>query len=233
VTSGEQLKAFEDAGMGNTDAEKKGLAEKPVKFNAYKIAVGDILELQMPMVIKDVLVTQNLNDPYSSRVNEAGNVCLPIIGEFSIINKTLTEAENDITNAYYPKYFKTPPAVVCRVKDHMGERSFTVTGLVKKTGVFPYPTNVKYSLVDALSFSEGVDVVTDPHYVKIYRRNDEGNIVAATFKIDSKSFSQASNVIIKPGDVISVQTTPRTQTNRFLADVLRFNFGVYVNPQSL
>jgi protein involved in polysaccharide export with SLBB domain len=233
ATTGGQLKAFEAAGGAGADADNKVQAEKGVKFNAYIIAEGDVLELQMPMVLKDVLTIQNLNDPYMCRVNEAGNVSLPIIGQINVINKTLTEAEKDITSAYYPKYFNIPPAVVCKVKEHLGERSFTVTGLVKKTGVFPYPTSVKYSLVDALSFSEGVDLVADPHYVKIFRRNDEGKVVAATFRIDNDLFSAASNVIIRPGDVISVQNTPRTKVNRFLADILRINFGAYVSPNDL
>ena len=235
ATRGEQLQSFETIGQAGPEAGGKEQAERDVKFNAYKIAVGDILELQMPMVIKDVINIQNLNltEPFVCRVNEEGDVYLPIIGEINIINRTLTEAEADITNSYYPKYFKTPPAVVCKVKEHLGERSFTVTGLVKKTGVFPYPTNVKYSLVDALAFSEGVDLVADPHYVKIFRRGSEGKIVSAVFKIDNKSFSKASNVIIRPGDVISVQNTPRTQMNRFLADILRINFGAYVQPEDL
>jgi protein involved in polysaccharide export with SLBB domain len=235
ATSGEQLQAFETAGLVSTKPGGKEQAEGAIKFHAYKLATGDVLELQMPMVLKDVINLQNLNltEPYMCRVNEAGNVCLPIIGEINVINKTLTEVESDITNSYYPKYFKTPPAVVCKVKEHLGERSFTVTGLVKKTGVFPYPTNVKYSLVDALAFSEGVDLVADPHYVKIFRRNIEGKLVTATFRIDNKSFSHASNIIIRPGDVVSVQDTPRTRINRFLADILRINFGAYVSPQDL
>jgi protein involved in polysaccharide export with SLBB domain len=231
ATTGEQLKTFEEAGQIST--ETKGQAEKPVKFNAYRIAAGDVLEMQMPFVLKDAIDLKNLNDPYYCRVNEAGNVSLPIVGEVNVINDTLAEAEGNIINAYYPMYFKMPPAVVCKVKEHLGERSFTVTGLVKKSGVFPYPTNVKYSLVDALAFSEGVDLVADPHYVKIFRRNDQGKIVVATFKIDNESFSESSNIIIRPGDVVSVQNTPRTRINRFLADVLRFNFGAYVQPQDL
>ena len=122
---------------------------------------------------------------------------------------------------------------MCKVNEHIDERAFTVTGLVNKPGVFKYPTNVQYSLVDVLAFSEGVNRIADPRFAKVYRRGADGKVVAATFKIDQKSFNNVSTVMIKPGDVVSVQITARTKMNMFLAETLRLNFGAYVRPEDL
>jgi hypothetical protein len=107
---------------------------------------------------------------------------------------------------------------------------FTVIGHVKKAGAFPYPQDVKYNLMQALSFAEGIDLVADPRHVSIYRQTADGDIVSATFGIDEQSLAKAYAVAIKPGDAISVDVTLRTKTNLLISKLLRFSVGVYVRP---
>lgn len=233
ASSPEEIRAFERIGPITTEAEEQESLRSPTKYHAYRVCTGDVLKLQMPVVLKDVIEIPYRNEPYFCRVNEMGNIPLPYIGETNISNKTMIEVEATITDAYYPKYFKTPPAVVCKVEEHLGERGFTVMGLVEKAGVFPYPTNVRYSLVDAIASAGGVNLIADPHYAKIYRRDAGGKVVVATYKIDKNSIDDASNTNVKPGDVVSVEVTARTQTNVLLSQVLRLNFGVYVRPEDL
>ncbi len=222
----QEVGAFERAGPAEA-------GESASHDTTYKVICGDVLELYMPLVLKDVLETYRQNEPYLCRVNNSGNIPLPIIGEINVADKTLTELETEISEAYFPQYLKYPPAVVCKVNEHIDERAFTVTGLVNKPGVFEYPTNVQYSLIDALAFAQGVNRIADPRFAKIYRREGDGKVVAATFKIDQKSFDNVSTIMIKPGDVVSVQSTSRTQMNLFLAETLRLNFGAYIRPEDL
>lgn len=107
---------------------------------------------------------------------------------------------------------------------------FTVIGHVNKAGAFPYPPDAKYNLMQALSFAGGIDLVADPQYVSVYRQAADGGVVSATFGIDAQSLAKAYSVAIKPGDVISVDITPRTRINLLLSQLLRFNVGVYVRP---
>jgi protein involved in polysaccharide export with SLBB domain len=227
VSSLEEVSAFERAGPAP--------AEEPSSHSTtYRVVTGDVLELYMPIILKDVIDSyQKQNEPYLCRVNNSGNIPLPIIGEINVANNTLTELESAVSNAYYPQYFKEPPSIVCKVNEHIDERSFTVTGLVNNPGVFDYPTNVRYSLVDAIAFAEGVNMIADPRFAKVFRRGEDGKVIAATFKIDQKYYDEASTIVIKPGDVISVQITPRTQMNMFLSQVLHLNFGAYVRPEDL
>ena len=225
-----QVKEFEKAGpKPSTTSTANNSIQKGLI--GYKITAGDVLEIQMPVILKDVIALPHENEPYLCRVNDVGKIPLPIVGEITVVNQTLTEAEETIAKAYYPQYVVTTPAVVCRVREHIDTRTFTVTGLVKEPGVFPYPTNVQYNLIDAIANAGGADLLADPHYAKIYRKDSSGKVVAAIFRIDKSSIDKASNVIIKPGDIVSLEPTFQTQTNQFLSQVFRINVGAYVSPK--
>ena len=110
---------------------------------------------------------------------------------------------------------------------------FTVIGLAKTPGAFPYPPDVEYNLMQAIGFAGGVDMIADPRFVTIYRQDAKGNVVSATFRIDKKFMAESYKIKIKPGDVISIDITSRTRTNVMLNQMLRLNFGLYVNPRLL
>lgn len=105
---------------------------------------------------------------------------------------------------------------------------FTVMGLVNKPGNFPYPPDVRYNLMQTLGFAGGLDRTAEPRYASIYRLKPDGGIVNVTFKIiENSKLTNASNTLIKPGDIVAVEHTPRTRTKLFLDRVFRINFGVY------
>ena len=110
--------------------------------------------------------------------------------------------------------------------EKLNPQVFTVMGLVKSPNAFPYPLDVQYNLMQALAFAGGFDMVADPRYVKIYRQDTNGEVISATFRIDDKSLAYASNVVIKPGDVVYVDHTPRTRINQFLSNVFYIRAGV-------
>jgi protein involved in polysaccharide export with SLBB domain len=106
---------------------------------------------------------------------------------------------------------------------------FSVTGLVKNPGNFPYPANIRYNLMQALAFAGGLDQVADPRYATIYRLKLDGTIVDTTFQIikDSK-LTKALNTTIKPGDIIDVGHTAHTRRNVLWDRIFRFTFGAFV-----
>ncbi|WP_169853055.1 polysaccharide biosynthesis/export family protein [Anaerohalosphaera lusitana] len=108
----------------------------------------------------------------------------------------------------------------------LNPETFTVIGLVKKAGAFPYPANVNYNLLQALAFAGGVDPVTDPRYVRVYRQDNDGQVVDATFKLNDTLPASGASVSIKPGDVVSVEHTPRTRRNMLMAEILGVRLGV-------
>ena len=234
LSSPEQLKTFEEAGPVTLKADTNDLTGVKSRIGSYRVVPGDVLELHMPAVLRidSSKFSDSLQEiePYLCRVNNAGTINLPIIGEMAVEGKTFIEMESEIVSAYFPKYVVTPPAVVCRVKEYEGEnaRVFTVIGLVEHPDAFPYPPNIQYNLMEALAFAGGLDPVADPRYVKIYRKDAYGEVISATFKIEDKSLADAYNIAIKPGDVIYVDHTLHTRANTFLSDVLTIGVGADV-----
>lgn len=99
---------------------------------------------------------------------------------------------------------------------------FTVIGLVKQTGAFPYPVGEKYTLMQALAFAGGVNDLAAPEYVKVYRQKTSGEIIAATFEINGSGL----NCPIKPGDVVAVEQTLGTQARLLLSQILKVGTGI-------
>ena len=240
LSSPEQLKRFEEAGPITTGTDVVGLGGTH-QTGPYRVIAGDILEFQMPAVLR-VISTEFSEwlrpvygrkdyEPYLVRVSDAGTITLPIVGELPVGGMTLSEIEALVIDAYYPKYVVNRPMVVCEVQKYQreNERVFTVMGLVTRPNAFPYPPDVQYNLMESLAYAGGLNMTADPRYVKVYRQDSDGEIVSATFSIDSKSFLEAYGVLIKPGDVIYVDHTLRTRVNQFIADVFNVRVGAYAD----
>jgi len=234
----DQLKRFSEAGPIATGEEVIGLGGAH-HIGPYRVVPGDILEFQMPAVLRVISAefTEWLKpvygrkdyESYLARISGDGTVTLPIVGQISVVNRTLSEIEALVIDAYYPKYVVHRPMVVCEIMKYQreSERVFTVMGLVRSPNAFPYPPDVQYNLMESLAYAGGLDMVADPRFVKVYRQDNTGEIVSATFSVDSKSFQDAYAVAIKPGDVIYVDHTLRTRANLFIADVFNFRVGYY------
>ncbi len=237
LSNRQQVSRFEQAGPIASSAQNDGSDGQRAHIGPYRVACGDILEFQMPAVLRVIssdlsewlqpVYGHNDAEPYLVRVSETGIIILPIVGEIPVAGKTLAEIESAVVDAYYPKYVVNPPMVVCQVKKYQGEneRVFTVVGLVNHPNAFPYPPDVQYNLMEALAFAGGLDMTADPRYLKIYRQEVGGEIVSATFGVDKKSLADAYDVVIKPGDVIYVDHTLRTRVNKFFSDVFHITFG--------
>ena len=105
---------------------------------------------------------------------------------------------------------------------------FTVMGLVNNPGNFPYSPDVRYTLMQTMGFAGGLNQIAEPRYATIYRLKRDGTCVSATFPIKGKSkLADASNTLIKPGDIIAVEHTLRTRTALFLDRAFRINIGTY------
>ena len=241
VSSPDVVRQFESAGPIKSEVEiaaAYNVTGLKSHTGPYRVIPGDILEFQMPAVLR--VISSDLPqwlrpaygrmayvEPYLSRVSPAGTIILPIVGELEVAGRTLAQIEASVIDAYHPKYVVNPPMVVCEVKKYRMEsqRVFAVVGLVKQSGVFPYPADVQYTVMEALAFAGGLDMVADPRYLKIYRKDAGGDLVSATFSVDKKSMTDTYATVIKPGDLIYVDHTVRTRINKFVTDVFHITVG--------
>jgi protein involved in polysaccharide export with SLBB domain len=103
---------------------------------------------------------------------------------------------------------------------------FSVAGLVNKPGTFEYPPGARFTLLHAIGFGGGLDVVSDAKYVHVFRQDSNGEIVSATFDISGDGLAHAAGVEIHRGDIVWVADTLRTQVRRAIASV--FRGGIYI-----
>jgi protein involved in polysaccharide export with SLBB domain len=205
------------------------------------IAAQELTEISQPVLLDNNFISENDNNSSSKMVKQ---------GLYST-NQQLFEIENKRgqTNQVQQGNSKT---IVLPVKglnipfadiilqdgdsiivEQLEMPLFSVLGLVNKPGNFQYPTNARYSLMQAIGFAGGLDRISEPRYATIYRLKPDGTITHAIFQVekvkDRTKLIAAMNVHIKPGDIIEVEQTPRTRTNTFLDRVIRVNLGTYYN----
>jgi protein involved in polysaccharide export with SLBB domain len=237
LSSPEELQQFNQANPLSSNLEFGYPSEEHGSPGPYRVVPGDVLEFQMPAVLR--VISSDLPEwlkptygrteaePYLARINQNGTITLPIVGELHVAGNTLAEIETIVIDAYYPKYVVSPPMVVCEVSKYQrdSERVFAVVGLVNKSGVFPYPADVRYNLMEALAFAGGLDMVADPRYLKIYRQDTNGRILCATVKVESDAMTEAYGIPIQPGDLVYVDHTLSTRFNKFVSDVFHITVG--------
>jgi len=116
------------------------------------------------------------------------------------------------------------------------DQSITVLGLVTRPGNYPYPPDARYNLAQAIGSAGGLDPIADPRYVSIYRLKPDGEIASVVVQLvnlkKKPDLTEALALPLRPGDIVSVEHTPRTRTNLFLDRIFRVNFGVYLSPES-
>lgn len=117
------------------------------------------------------------------------------------------------------------------------EQWVSIVGLVEKPGNMPFPPGARINLIQAIAFAGGLSLVADPRYVSVYRLTADGEIVSTTFHLVNphrqQSLTDSLALPLKPGDVVSVEHTPRTRTNVFLNQVFRITLGLYLTPEGL
>lgn len=179
-----------------------------------------------------------LNASIYKAINEELNEILDIVTIQNDVKKDDSKGYREPESIILPvKGFNIPfTDVVLKdgdsvIVERLAQPLFSVVGLVNRSGNFPYPPNVQYNLMQALAFAGGLDPTAEPHYVTVYRLKQDGSIVHASFKIvksgNSSQLTEALNVRIKPGDIVSVEHTPRTRTKVFLDSIFRINLGTY------
>jgi protein involved in polysaccharide export with SLBB domain len=178
---------------------------KPVRYDYTKSNLINAATISTP---SEGLRIQRITDTSSPRQSES--LVLPIKG----LNIPFTDVALQDGDSVIVERLQQP--------------LFTVMGLVNSPGNFPHPPDVHYTLMQAIGFAGGLNLIADPRYVTIYRLKRDGTCVSATFPIrGKKKVVDASNTLIKPGDIVAVEHTPRTRTALFLDRAFRITIGTY------
>jgi polysaccharide export outer membrane protein len=157
--------------------------------HALRISSGDLLEL-------GVFDTPELSGKL--RVNEAGEIAIPIAGAVRVSGMTAEEAavavEEKLRGAEVLKY----PHVSIFISEY-ATQGVTVTGEVKNPGIYPLLGN--HNLLDLISAAGGVSQTAGKGVTVTHKSDPEHPEV---IQIDTRPGSIAATVDVRPGDTITV-----------------------------
>jgi polysaccharide export outer membrane protein len=99
-----------------------------------------------------------------------------------------------------------------------------VIGLVRKPGQFPYPTDQKLCMLDALALAGGCSNALAEEVLVIRQSPDGGEPVRIALSIQAAK-NGPDNLVLAPGDTVSVEQTAATAALDVVQTIIRFSVG--------
>jgi len=153
----------------------------------YKIGAMDVLDIsvfQVPELTKSV------------QVADTGTINLPLVGEIAVVGKTAQQVERDLTARLGAKYLQNPQVTVY-VKEYNSQQ-VTISGEIKKPGVFPLKGNT--SLLQLIALAGGFEDDSDSTVLVL--RESNGKKSAATFDVSAIQKGRANDPALQSGDIV-------------------------------
>ena len=151
----------------------------------------------MDVVAVDVFREQDLTRDV--RVEENGEISLPLVGRVVASGKTTAELERDIAARLQAAMLENP-SVSVRVKEYLSQR-VTVEGAVSQPGV--YPLTSRTSLLQMIATAHGLDEMANPGACVVFRVVD-GQRYAAAFDIRQIRAGRMVDPELLGGDTVVV-----------------------------
>jgi polysaccharide biosynthesis/export protein len=180
----------------------------------YRVGPNDLIDVE-------VFDLENLKR--TVRVNAAGAVSLPLIGQVTVAGLTSQEVEERIADRYREKYLQNPQVSIF-IKEFTTER-ITIEGAVVKPGIFPLTGQM--TLLRALALSGGFGPIANTSQVMLYRTNDQKVREVAVFDVEKIRAGKSEDPVIRGDDLIVVQ---RDSTRVFLKDSVFRDIVDSINP---
>lgn len=177
--------------LGTPDAPRAAAPD-----SNYLIATGDTLHMT-------VFNVEALSREY--RVDMAGNVAVPLIGDVPAVGRTAADLSREIARRLGERYLRDPNVTIAVTNST--NNKITVEGGVREAGLFPVTGPM--TLIQAVAMSGGVDPQHgNARRVAIFRQV-QGQRMAAAFDLVSIRQGEVADPDVYPGDIIVVQSNSR------------------------
>jgi len=183
----------------------------------YRVGPNDLIDVE-------VFDLDNLKR--TVRVNAAGAISLPLIGQVVIAGLTSQEVEQRIADRYREKYLQNPQVSIF-IKEFTTER-ITIEGAVARPGIFPLTGRM--TLLRALAVAGGFGSIANTSQVMLYRENDRKVREVSVFDVEKIRAGKSEDPAIKGDDLIVVQ---RDSTRVLLKDSVLRDVIDSINPFSV
>jgi len=144
----------------------------------YRLGPGDVLRVT-------VFGHEDLSGEF--QVGSTGDITLPLIGEFPVVDRTLRDVESAVVEKLRPDYLKNPQVSI----EVINYRPFYIIGEVQNPGSYSYVGGMR--VVNAIAIAGGFT----------YRANEDRLLISRA-RSEGKQGPATQNTIVFPGDVIEV-----------------------------
>lgn len=157
-------------------------------------------------------------------ISTTGDVAMPLLGQVHAAGMTTQDLALKIQRLLDARYTRNARVTVEMVK--AVNRTVTVTGEVKKPGLYSIPSN-RFTLMQAIALGEGGSEVARLSEVVVLREVD-GRRYLAKFDIDEIRAGRAIDPPIYQSDVVVVGVSRFSQLYRSIVPVLPAMAGIFV-----
>lgn len=158
-----------------------GLDARLSALSTYKLAAGDVISIRV--LGEDEFKLEKI------RLNDAGTVSFPAIGEIKVMGRTIGDLEASVVQGLKGRILVNPKVSV-QIDEY---RPFYVNGMVDKPGGYPY--QVGLTVRKAASLAGGFKERAAMNKIYVIRENDPAQ---RPQKVDL-------NTLIGPGDLLTVE----------------------------
>ena len=149
--------------------------------SSYKLAAGDVITIRV--FGEDDFTKEKI------RLNDAGTISFPAIGEIKLLGQTIGDLERIIVNGLKGRILVNPRVSV-QIEEY---RPFYVNGMVEKPGGYAYQPGL--TVRKAASLAGGFKERAALNKINVIRENDPAQ---QPQKVDLNS-------VIGPGDILTVE----------------------------
>jgi polysaccharide export outer membrane protein len=180
------------ANRGRSDLTRNsGLVQVPADFAQLRLAPGFLLRL-------NVLDDSDFTGAF--RIDEHGNIALPILAILHVSGETVSEAREQIRQALLERLVLQDPQVDLSIVEYSAPE-VTVIGEVANPGTYPLLTSRK--LVDVLALAGGT-TITAGNEVQITPGSAGADPVLVHYS-KATNPKVVSDAIVHPGDTVQVK----------------------------
>ena len=172
-------------------------APRAQSFGAdYRIATGDTLQIT-------VFQVESLSKEY--KVDLAGNVGVPLIGNVRAVARTTSELKQEVAQRLGARYLRNPDVTISVTEST--SNNVTVEGGVRRPGLFPVTGPM--TLIQSVALAGGIDPEQGNARRLAIFRQIQGQRMAAAFDLVSIRRGETPDPELYPGDIVVVESNNR------------------------
>jgi polysaccharide export outer membrane protein len=190
---------------------------KPDLRNEYRLGPDDLVRI-------DVFQVEGLSRKV--RVNNSGEIALPLVGSVSVAHLTANEVEDLLRKKLGERYMQNPQVSVS-VEEFISQRVI-VDGAVVKPGV--YPLTGQMTLLQLFAVANGPAQYADIHKVRVSRTNANGKKDNLFYDVDNIRNGSIKDPVLQGGDVVQVGEDFWKLVWKNIVETVRFSASTTIAP---